>query len=100
MNLIDFVVQELTKLPGLGRKSAARITYHLLKSDEARVETLVEAIRNLKKKIRSPYMVMSWAELQPELVSMIEADKAGTIKSVLIENGQPVEYNQPLFIIE
>ena len=35
-----------------------------------------------------------------KLLNQIEADKAGTIKSVLVENGQPVEYNQPLFIIE
>ena len=30
----------------------------------------------------------------------IEADKAGTITQVLVENGQAVEYGQPLFIIE
>jgi len=35
-----------------------------------------------------------------KLLNQIEADKSGTIKSVLVENGQPVEYNQPLFIIE
>jgi acetyl-CoA carboxylase biotin carboxyl carrier protein len=35
-----------------------------------------------------------------KLMNQIEADKAGTIKQILVENGQPVEYNQPLFIIE
>ena len=35
-----------------------------------------------------------------KLLNQIEADKAGTVKAVLIENGQPVEYNQPLFVIE
>lgn len=35
-----------------------------------------------------------------KLLNQIEADKSGIIKSVLVENGQPVEYNQPLFIIE
>jgi acetyl-CoA carboxylase biotin carboxyl carrier protein len=35
-----------------------------------------------------------------KLLNQIESDKAGTIKAVLVENGQPVEYNQPLFIIE
>jgi len=35
-----------------------------------------------------------------KLLNQIEADKAGTIKAVLVENGQPVEYNQPLFVIE
>lgn len=35
-----------------------------------------------------------------KLLNQIEADKAGTIKSIMVENGQPVEYNQPLFVIE
>jgi len=35
-----------------------------------------------------------------KMFNEIEADKAGKIISVLIENGQPVEYGQPLFIIE
>ena len=35
-----------------------------------------------------------------KLLNQIEADKAGTIKAILVENGQPVEYDQPLFIIE
>ena len=51
MNLIEFVIQELSRLPGLGRKSAARITYHLLKADESRVEGLVQAIHSLKRDI-------------------------------------------------
>ena len=35
-----------------------------------------------------------------KLLNQIEADKAGTIKAILVENGQPVEYDQPLFVIE
>ena len=35
-----------------------------------------------------------------KLLNQIEADKAGVIKKVLVENGQPVEYNEPLFVIE
>jgi acetyl-CoA carboxylase biotin carboxyl carrier protein len=34
-----------------------------------------------------------------KLLNEIEADVSGTIKSVLVENGQPVEYGQPLFVI-
>lgn len=30
----------------------------------------------------------------------IEADRAGTITAALVENGQPVEYEQPLFVID
>jgi acetyl-CoA carboxylase biotin carboxyl carrier protein len=35
-----------------------------------------------------------------KLMNEIEADAAGTIKAILVENGQPVEFGQPLFIIE
>jgi acetyl-CoA carboxylase biotin carboxyl carrier protein len=34
-----------------------------------------------------------------KLLNEIEAERAGTIKAILIENGQPVEYGEPLFII-
>jgi len=35
-----------------------------------------------------------------KLLNEIDAEKSGTIKQILVENGQPVEYGQPLFIIE
>jgi acetyl-CoA carboxylase biotin carboxyl carrier protein len=35
-----------------------------------------------------------------KMFNQIEADKAGSIKAILVENGQPVEYGQPLFVIE
>ncbi|HUL11194.1 MAG TPA: acetyl-CoA carboxylase biotin carboxyl carrier protein [Methylococcaceae bacterium] len=35
-----------------------------------------------------------------KILNQIEADKAGVIAKILVENAQPVEYNQPLFVIE
>ena len=34
-----------------------------------------------------------------KLMNEIECDASGTVKAILVENGQPVEYGQPLFII-
>ncbi len=34
-----------------------------------------------------------------KLMNEIEADKSGVVKSILTENGQPVEFGQPLFVI-
>jgi len=34
-----------------------------------------------------------------KLLNEIEADKAGVITEILVENGEPVEYGQPLFVI-
>jgi acetyl-CoA carboxylase biotin carboxyl carrier protein len=35
-----------------------------------------------------------------KILNEIEADKGGTITQILVENGQAVEYGQPLFVIE
>jgi len=35
-----------------------------------------------------------------KLMNEIESDKAGVVKAILTENGQPVEFGQPLFLIE
>ena len=35
-----------------------------------------------------------------KLLNEIESDVSGTVKAILVENGQPVEYGQPLFLIE
>ncbi len=34
-----------------------------------------------------------------KLLNEIEADRDGTVKAILMENGQPVEYGEPLFIL-
>ena len=34
-----------------------------------------------------------------KLLNEIDADKSGTITQILVENGQPVEFGQPLFVI-
>ncbi|MEM7563896.1 MAG: biotin/lipoyl-containing protein, partial [Pseudomonadota bacterium] len=33
-------------------------------------------------------------------LNQIEADKSGTVRSIMVENGSPVEFDQVLFIIE
>lgn len=35
-----------------------------------------------------------------KMMNQIQSDKAGVIKEILVENGEPVEFDQPLFIIE
>ena len=35
-----------------------------------------------------------------KMMNQIEADKSGTVKSILVENGSPVEFDQVLFVIE
>ena len=35
-----------------------------------------------------------------KMMNQIEADKAGTVRAILAENGEPIEFDQPLFIID
>ena len=35
-----------------------------------------------------------------KILNQIESDKSGTVKQILVENGEPVEYNEPLYIID
>jgi recombination protein RecR len=47
-NLID----EFTKLPGIGRKSAERLAYHVLRMHRSEAMALADAIRNVKENVR------------------------------------------------
>jgi len=35
-----------------------------------------------------------------KMFNQIESDRSGTVKAILVENGHPVEFDEPLFIIE
>ncbi|MGA1862386.1 recombination mediator RecR [Deferribacter thermophilus] len=54
IKLVDFerCVFELSKLPGIGKKTATRLALHLLKMDKKDVESLVSSINKLKTNIK------------------------------------------------
>ena len=45
------LIDELARLPGIGRKSARRLAFHLLKADASSVERLASALVDLKQKV-------------------------------------------------
>ena len=49
---IQKLIEEFSKLPGIGPKSAERLTFHLLRSSKASPEKLGEALIQLKREIR------------------------------------------------
>lgn len=65
MKPLEELVGLLTRLPGIGRKSALRITYHLLKSDQSYASALADRIRSLKESIRFCSICGSYAETDP-----------------------------------
>jgi recombination protein RecR len=52
-DVIDRLVQELSRLPGIGPKSAQRLAFHLLRAPDEQSTTLAEAIRSLKQQVVS-----------------------------------------------
>ena len=49
---LQIAIEELSKLPSIGRKTAQRLAIHLLKTDYDSVEKLINAIQNLKTKLK------------------------------------------------
>lgn len=52
MNAIETLVGELGRLPGIGRKTARRLTYHLLKSSKDDARRLARAIERVAAEVR------------------------------------------------
>ena len=52
MSAIDELASELARLPGIGRKTALRLTYHLLKQPSAQSLRLADALVGLTERIR------------------------------------------------
>jgi recombination protein RecR len=63
--LLEAVITELTRLPGLGRKSAQRIAFHLLRSSEADAKKLAQAILELKERVEDCHICGNVTETQP-----------------------------------
>ena len=47
------LIQEFSNLPGIGRKTAQRLTFHILQIDKAQVSNLSQALLEIKEKIHS-----------------------------------------------
>lgn len=52
MSVIDELTNELARLPGIGRKTALRLTYHLLRQPAAQSRRLAEALVTLTERVR------------------------------------------------
>jgi recombination protein RecR len=61
---LERLVGELARLPGVGRKTAQRFAFHLLKAPAAEVESLVEALQELRSRIRLCTVCFNIAEAE------------------------------------
>lgn len=65
MRALEELVGILARLPGIGRKSAARIAFHILKSDDQYVAMLSERIGALKDRVTFCSVCGSYTEADP-----------------------------------
>ena len=49
---LEILINELSKLPGVGEKSAQRLAFHILDKDESQVEALADALLNAKRQLK------------------------------------------------
>ena len=65
MSVIDDLAAELAKLPGIGRKTALRLTYHLLNQDPAQSRRLAGALEALVARVRRCSVCNNLTEQDP-----------------------------------
>lgn len=65
MNALDEITDSFSRLPGIGKKSAARIANHLLKTDSAFLAQFAQQIATLQEKIRPCSICGAWTEADP-----------------------------------
>ena len=66
--LLETLIAELTRLPGLGRKSAQRIAFHLLRSPDTDSQRLASAITELKANVHDCSVCGNVTETDPCVV--------------------------------
>lgn len=65
MNALERLVGNLSRLPGLGRKSASRIAYYLLRSDETLVRALSDDLVQLRQTIHACSVCGNYTDVDP-----------------------------------
>lgn len=88
MKALDELVGLLTRLPGIGKKSALRVAYYLLKADESFSASLADRVRDLKGSIRFCSICGSYTEEDPCPVCSSPARERGLL--CVVEQPQDV----------
>ena len=65
MNTLDALIVSLSRLPGIGRKSAARMAYYLLDTEKSFNTKLADQIAELKDRIKSCSVCGNYTEEDP-----------------------------------
>ncbi len=85
---VNKLIQELNKLPGIGPKSAQRLTYYLLRAPEEQARLLADAILSVKQKIRLCSICFNVTEADPCLIC--RSDQRDRSKICIVEEPQDI----------
>ncbi len=82
------LIQELNKLPGIGPKSAQRLTYYLLRAPEEQAKLLAEAILSVKQKITLCSVCFNVTDSDP--CPICRGDQRDRSKICIVEQPQDI----------
>ena len=80
---LDKLVHELSKLPGIGNKTAGRLAYFILKSPEHFSRELSESIEEVKKNVRECPTCFSYTETEEECMYCTDTKRSNDILCVV-----------------
>jgi recombination protein RecR len=86
---VDRLIAELARLPGIGRRSAERLAFHVLKSEAATAESLARAILDVKHRVRNCRVCFN----------LSDADRCGICTSPRRDHGLVLVVEQPKDLI-
>lgn len=69
---IDQLIEALTKLPGIGKKTATRLAFHILRSSTEEAQTLAKSILDVKEKIKLCSICFNLTDEDPCKICMDE----------------------------
>lgn len=81
-------IEELSKLPGIGKKTAQRLAIFLLKSEQQQVDNLLNAVKDLKLKLRFCNRCFNLSE--EELCNICKSDKRDKSVICVVEEASDV----------
>jgi recombination protein RecR len=76
---IEKMVTILSSLPTIGKKTAQRLTYHLIKTDDNYIEAFSQALLDIKKKVKLCSQCFNYTEIDPCPICSSEKRKKGIV---------------------
>lgn len=76
---VNCLISELSKLPGIGEKTATRLAYHILKTERPQIEALAQSLMNAKTKVRLCDVCLNFSENETCAICADESRAAGIV---------------------